>query len=134
MPTPLKGTEGTIDIAGQAVAWVGEWEVSLENGSQTVGPHIGDATEYEVDTSQKWTFKASGTIPSGGDAGQDDIFDAAVNRTNPALTFTQTLGKSIAFTAPKYSKLSIKAAADGSHTFDAEGSNGAGTATLSQDV
>lgn len=134
MPTPLKGTEGSITVGGTSVTWVGEWEVTLENGGQEIGPHVGDATVYEVDTSQKWTFSMSGTIPSAGDTGQDSIFSNATARTNPTLVFEQSLGKRLSFSAAKFNSLTFGVAADGSQTFSAEGSNGSGTVTLAQDT
>lgn len=134
MTTPLSGTSGQVTIGGTNVVWVGSWEASVENGSQTVGPHVGDATEYEVDTSQKWSWKISGTIPSGGDTGQNSIFTNTTGRTTAALMLEQEDGKRLTFSAARFSKLTFKTEANGTQTFDAEGSNGAGTVTLEQDT
>lgn len=134
MTTPLSGTSGQITVGGTSVVWIGSWEAGVENGSQTVGPHVGDATEYEVDTSQKWTWKASGTVPSGGDAGQNLIFTNTTARTTAALMFETEDGKRITFSAAKFSKLNFKTEANGTQTFDAEGSNGSGTGLLEQDT
>lgn len=133
MPTPLSGVSGTITAGGTNVVWVGDWESELENKTETLGPHIGDPIEYDVDTSQKRTFKINGTIPSGGDPGQNALFAAAENRTTSALVLEQTLGKVITFSAAKFTKSSIKTEANGTQKFSIEGNQGAGTAVLSQD-
>lgn len=133
MSAPLKGSTGSITIDTltnqKSVAWVGSWEVTLENNTETVGPHIGDPNEYEVETSQKWSFKVSGTIPEGGDDGQDAMFAAGVNRTRPQLELATTKGKQLTFAADTttYKKLTWKTDAKGTQTFEAEG---AGPAVL----
>jgi hypothetical protein len=134
MATPIKGSSGyiKIDTAGaqKTLTWVGEWEATIQNNTDTVGPHIGDPNEYEVETSQKYTFKVSGTIPEDTDDGQDALFTAVANRTRPQLLLQTIKGKQFLFAANTtvYSKLSIKQTAKGTHTFEAEGS---GPATLS---
>ena len=134
MPTPLQGTSGTITVGGTSVIWAGEWEHNLENNTETIGPHIGDPVEYEVNTSQKYTFKISGTVPSGGDPGQNALMAAAAARTTAALVLEQTLGKSISYSAATFTKLTVKTAANGTQTYDIEGGNGAGTVSLTQDT
>lgn len=131
---PLSGTSGQITHNGTTVNWVANWEASCENGEQTIGPHVGDATEYEVDTSQKWTWKISGTIPSGGDTGQNAIFTSVTGRTTAPLMLEQEDGKRITFSAARFKKITFKTEANGTQTFDAEGSNGSGTGTLEQDT
>lgn len=134
MPTPLQGTSGVITWGGTNVVWAGTWTASLENNTEEIGPHIGDATIYEVNTSQKWTWSIEGTVPSAGDAGQNAIMAAATGRTTAALVLEQTLGKSITFSAATVTSLEVTVNADGSQTFTAEGGNGAGTVTLTQDT
>ncbi len=131
MPTPLSGTAGTITWGGVNVVWAGEWTASLENNTEEIGPHIGDATIVEVATSQKWTWKISADVISGGDAGQTAIQTAATARTTAALVLTQTLGRVVTFSAANVTKLDIKTSADGTQTIEAEGGNGGGTVALS---
>ena len=133
MPTPLQGTSGTITWGTTVFVWAGTWTYTLDNNTQEIGPHIGDAQIYEVNTSQKHTWKIDGTVPSGGDPGQDDMMAAALGRTTAALELTQTLGKTVTFSAATVTKLEVTVNADGSQTFSAEGGNGAGTVTLDQD-
>ncbi len=130
MPTPLQGTSGTITWGGTSVTWVGTWEVSLENATEDIGPHVGDATIYEVNTSQKWTWKISADVISGGDTGLNAIQTAATGRTTAALVLDQNSGRKVTFSAATVTKLDIKVDAKGTQTIDAEGGNGAGTVTL----
>jgi hypothetical protein len=134
MPTPLQGTSGIITVGGTNIVWIANWESTLTNNTASIGPHIGDPTEYTTDTSQKDEFKISGTIPSGGDPGQNALFTAARNRTTSALVLEQTLGKVVTYSAAKFTKAALKVQADGSQTFDIEGNNGSGTAVISQDT
>lgn len=129
MPTPLQGTSGTITWGGTTVTWVGEWEAGLENNTEEIGPHIGDAVIYEVPTSQKWSWKISADIVTG-DAGQIAIQTAATARTTAALVLDQNSGRKVSFSAANVNKLSIKVTADGTQTLEAEGGNGGGTVTL----
>jgi len=128
MTAPIKGTSGTVKIDTstnqKSITWVGSWEVSVENSVETIGPHIGDANEYEVATAQKYTFKLSGTIPDGTDDGQEALFAAVTARTNIALELATIKGKKFTFAdgTTTYKKLTIKTDAKGTHTFEAEGS------------
>jgi hypothetical protein len=133
MPAPLSGTSGSLTIDGTNIVWIGEWTVTLENNQETIGPHIGDPLEYDVDTSQRYEFKLSGTIPSGGDPGQNAIITKATGRTTGALVLTQDLGKAVTFSAARFSSLEIAVAADGTQTISAAGGNGAGTVVIAQD-
>lgn len=130
MPTPLSGVAGSITWGGTNIVWAGTWEASLENGTEDIGPHIGDATIVTVNTSQKWTWKIEADVISGGDAGQTAVQTAATARTTAALVLTQTLGRVVTFSAANVTKLDIKVDANGTQTISAEGSNGAGTVTL----
>jgi hypothetical protein len=134
VPTPLQGTSGVITWGGTNVVWAGTWTYSMENEVEEIGPHIGDATIYEVNTSQKHEWTIEGTVPSAGDAGQNAIMAAAGARTTAALVLEQTLGKTITFSAANVRSLEINTEADGTQTFSAEGGNGAGTVVLSQDT
>ena len=95
-----------------------------------IGPHLGDPNEYEVETSQKYSFKVSGTIPQDGDTAQDALFDAVTQRTNPALELWAVKGKKLTFASGTtvYKKLTIKQDAKGTHTFEAEGTGPASLA------
>lgn len=131
MPAPLMGTSGSITWAATTVTWVGSWEANLENATQDVGPHVGDATIYQVNTSQKWSFKISADVISGGDAGLNAMQTAATGRTTAALVLTQTLGRVVTFSAATITKLGLKVDANGTQSIDVEGGNGAGTVVLS---
>ena len=130
MPAPLQGSSGTITFGGTALTWVGTWEVTLDNATQDIGPHIGDATIYEVNTSQKWTWKIDGDIISGGDTGINNLQAAATGRTTGAMVFDQNSGRKVTFSAATITKLGLKVDANGTQTISAEGGNGAGTVTL----
>lgn len=134
MPAPLQGTSGVITWGATDVEWVGTWTYSLENNTEEIGPHVGDATIYEVNTSQKHTWSIEGTVPATGDAGQDALMAAAGARTTAALILEQTGGKIVNFSAANITSLEVTVNADGSQTFTAEGGNGAGTVTLTQDA
>lgn len=131
---PIKGTEGEIKIgptvSAKSVQWVGKYEVELENQTEEVGPHIGDSNIYEVETGQKGSFKVNGTIPEGGDLGQNDLIDAVVSRLRPQIKFKTTKAKILTFASPTYKKLSFGVDAKGTPTFAAEGS---GPFTVAQD-
>jgi hypothetical protein len=129
MPVPIKGSSGNAKIGAVNFTWVGSWEATVENKTETIGPHLGDPNEYDVETSQRFSFKITGTIPEDGDTAQDALFDAVINRDNPALELWAVKGKKLTFAADTtvYSKLVIKQDAKGTHTFEAEG---AGPATL----
>lgn len=134
MPTPLQGTSGSITVGGTNVVWAAEWTVTLTNNTETIGPHIGDSLEYDVNTSQKWEFEINGTVPSGGDPGQAAIMTAAANRTTPAMVFTQDNGRMFTFSAATFTGLEVSVTADGTQTWSASGGNGAGTVTPAQDT
>jgi hypothetical protein len=134
LPTPLQGTAGIITWGGTNVVWAGNWSATVTNETEEIGPHIGDATLYQVATSQGWEWSIEGTVPSTGDAGQNAIMAAATGRTTAALVLEQTLGKTITFSAANVNSLEVTVNADGSQTFTAEGTNGSGTGVLSQDT
>lgn len=134
MPVPLTGTSGTITWGATNVVWSGTWTAKLANDSQTLGPHIGDATRYQVSTSQGWEWTIEGTVPSGGDPGQNLIMAAAAARSTAALVLKQILGKTVTLSAANVNNLEVTVAADGSQTFKADGTNGSGTGVLTQDV
>jgi hypothetical protein len=123
MPAPIKGSSGGAEINDVAITWLGSWEMTVENNSEDIGPHIGDANLYPVETGQKGSFKVAGTIPQDTDNGQDAVFAAVVSRTNPKLELWATKGKKVTFAATTtvYKKLTIKLEANGTHTFEAEG-------------
>lgn len=123
MPTPITGDKGKITISATTFTWAGEFECTLKNNTQTIGPHIGDAAEYDVYTSQKWEWSIKGTVPSGLDAAQTALRTAAANRTSPALQFYAFNGNDISFAAGSTTIQEWKTAlkADGSHTFEAKG-------------
>jgi hypothetical protein len=134
MPTPLKGTSGRVQANGISVQWVADWESQMENASQELGPHIGDPTLYEVDTSQKRTFTINGTVPAGGDPGQLALITAAESRLTTTLELRQYGGFYVSFTAARFASCNLQVAADGSQTFSIEGSNGSGTWTVGIDA
>jgi hypothetical protein len=134
VPTPLLGTAGVITWGGTNVVWAGTWTATVTNETEEIGPHIGDATLYQVATSQGWEWSIEGTVPSAGDAGQNAIMAAATGRTTAALVLEQTLGKTITFSAANVNELEVSVEADGTQTFTANGTNGSGTVTLTQDT
>lgn len=129
---PLVGTSGTITVNGTALGWSAKWTAKCTNNAQTIGPHIGDANEYEVNTSQKWEFTLEGTVPRLGDTGQNALFTAVTSRLNSALVLTQTEGKRITFSAPRYGDVEFETDANGTQTWKVSGTNGSGTGTLAQ--
>lgn len=129
MPNGITGDKGKIKIATDVFTWVGEFELTLKNNDTTIGPHIGDANEYPLYTSQIWEWSMKGTVPSGLDTAQTALRTAAANRTSPALEFYAFNGNSVAFAAGTTLvgewKTGLKA--DGTHTFEAKGKATAAT-------
>ena len=129
MPNGITGDKGKITIASTAFTWAGEWEASVKNDTQEIGPHIGDANKYPLYTSQMWEWSIKGTVPSGLDAAQTALRTAAAGRTSPALDFYAFNGNQVTFasgsTVIEEWKTGLKA--DGTHTFEAKGKGTAPT-------
>lgn len=132
MSTPISGTAGSLKIgASTSIAWAGKWTFKGSRKTTTIGPHIGDANEYEIGNALSGEFSIDGTIPSGGDAGQDLIISNFTANTSAAIALEATLGKTITFAAPVFDSLEIELDAKGTHTFKASGK---GTFTIAQDT
>lgn len=134
---PISGTSGTLkiggtgDTGGTSIQWIGKFTFKGDRKSTTVGPHIGDANEYEVGTGLSGSFTVDGTIPEGGDTGQDALITAFVNGTTPQMDLNATKGKKIRFAAPVYDSLEIELDGKGTHTIKASGK---GAFTIAQDT
>lgn len=123
MPNPITGDKGKVTIGTDVFTWAGEFEITLKNNTQEIGPHIGDANLYPVYTSQQWEWSIKGTVPSGLNIAQTALRTAAANRTSPALDFYAFGGNQVTFAANSTVIEEWKTAlkADGSHTFEAKG-------------
>ena len=100
MSTPLRGYEGSITAASEAVTWVSNWSLSLETEQTEIGPFISDGgTKYTFTSSRKLTGSIEATIPSGTDTGQTELLSGAINGSNVALVLTMTGGYTINLTA-----------------------------------
>lgn len=130
---PIKGTAGSITVGTTPITvnWIGKFTFKGDRKSTTIGPHIGDANEYEIGTGLSGSFTVDGTIPEDGDAGQDDLIDAFVANTNPIVKLKATKGKLITFTAPVFDSLEIELDGKGSHTIKMSGK---GAFTIAQDA
>jgi hypothetical protein len=130
---PISGTAGSITIGATPVTmnWIGKFGFKGNRKTVTVGPHIGDATEYEVGAGLSGAFTIEGTIPSGGDAGQDALITAFVAGTASIVKLKATLGKLITFASPVFETLEIDHDGKGTHTIKASGK---GAFTIAQDV
>ncbi len=129
MPQGITGDKGKVTITSTVFTWVGEFELTLKNNTQEIGPHIGDPNQYPLYTSQLWEWSLKGTVPSGGDAAQNALRTAGANRTSPALDFYAFNGNQVTFAAGttviEEWKTALKA--DGTHTFEAKGKATAAT-------
>lgn len=126
MPTPTKpisGTAGSLTIGATPtnIEWVGKFTFKGDRKSTTIGPHIGDANEYEVGTGLSGSFNIEGTIPEGGDAGQDALITAFTAGTSSQVVLQATKGKKITFANPLFDSLEIELDGKGTHTLKASG-------------
>lgn len=131
---PISGTSGSLKIggvSGTVIAWIGKFTFKGDRKTTSVGPHIGDPNEYEIGTSLSGSFTVDGTIPEGGDDGQDALITAFVDGTTPQMDLNATKGKKISFAAPVYDSLEIELDGKGTHTIKASGK---GAFTITQDV
>lgn len=134
---PISGISGTLKIGavgeagGTAIAWIGKYTFKGDRKTFTVGPHIGDANEYEVGTGLSGAFTVDGTIPEDGDAGQNALIVAFTAGTTPQMDLNATKGKKIRFAAPVYDSLEIELDGKGTHTIKASGK---GAFTITQDA
>ena len=130
---PISGINGTVKVGAvpTSLAWVGKWTFKADRKSVTVGPHMGDENEYPMPGGLSATFTIDGTIPNGGDPGQDLVIAAFLAGSNSAIELGATGGKIITFDAPVFETLEIDVDAKGSHTIKASGK---GTFDIEQDA
>jgi hypothetical protein len=127
MPTPLKGTAGTLTHNGVSITWVGKWDTKPKVSTATQGPYVGDANEYEVSGGIITDFDIEADVPSGKDAAQTAMLASLMGQTNEPLVLTQTGGYTATFSAPLYKSGSLGVNAKGTQSVKISGSSGLGT-------
>lgn len=130
MATPIKGVNGIVTVdpglsTTEQFVWIGEWEVSIKQSSQNVGPHLGDPKIYKSPTSVLVEWSMKGTIPTGGDRALRRLrAKANGGSANVGLEFAAFGGDDFDFDPASVVVDEYKSSqkANGTHEFECKGS------------
>lgn len=118
MARVVKGYDTTCTIgASQNVAKVRVYTHASAKDETETGPWFGEPNKDVATGGKIGTLTLEGDVPTGGDAGIDDLLEAYEDDLNTALSVATTSGYNLSYPSPSYISFEFGVDAKGTQTW-----------------